>query len=295
MKIFLLRMSVLLLVMTAVPFSAFSVIKSDKVRPAWLKKTPQALNNTYSFKVVSVDNGQDLSSSQLLARAELTRYVKREFNIQTSEELESVSNTTMSGGNISDYSENEKYVLRVKSEDETVGIYCEKVDEYYEVYTENGIRVFKLYTLFAVSNVGSNAYFDDFRRTTQYGARGLWRSAICPGWGQMYKGSTAKGLTILAAEVATIGGIIFTENERATYESKMHSQPNFARQYKAKMDNYETARNCCIGVAAAIYVYNLIDAIVAPGARRVVVKPRNLQFTPVAYKDFSGVTFTYNF
>ena len=295
MKIFLLRMSVLLLVMTVVPFSAFSVIKSDKVRPAWLKNIPQALNNTYSFKVVSVDNGQDLSSSQLLARAELTRYVKREFNIQTSEELESVSNTTMSGGNISDYSENEKYVLRVKSEDETVGIYCEKVDEYYEVYTENGIRVFKLYTLFAVSNVGSNAYFDDFRRTTLYGARGLWRSAICPGWGQMYKGCTAKGLTILAAEVAAIGGVIFTENERATYKSKMHSQPNFAKQYKAKMDNYETARNCCIGVAAAIYVYNLIDAIVAPGARRVVVKPRNLQFTPVAYKDFSGVTFTYNF
>lgn len=288
-------MGVLLLVMAAVPFTAFSKIKSDRVKPAWVKNTPQALNDTYSFKVVSVDNGQDLSSSQLLARAELTRYIKREFNIQTSEELQSVSNTNISGGNISDYSENETYVLYVKSEDEKVGVYCEKVDEYYEIYTEAGVRVFKLYTLFAVSNVGSNAHFDDFRRTTQYGARGLWRSAICPGWGQMYKGSTAKGIAILAAEVAAIGGIVFTENERATYESKMRSQPNFAKQYKTKMDNYETARNCCIGAAAAIYVYNLIDAIVAPGARRVVVKPRNLNFVPVISKNFSGLTLSYNF
>ena len=63
-------MGVLLLVMAAVPFTAFSKIKSDRVKPAWVKNTPQALNDTYSFKVVSVDNGQDLSSSQLLARAE---------------------------------------------------------------------------------------------------------------------------------------------------------------------------------------------------------------------------------
>lgn len=295
MKNFVCKMSVLLLVMVAVPFSALSKIKSDRVEPAWVKNTPQALNDTYSFKVVSVDNGQDLNSSQLLARAELTRYIKREFNIQTSEELQSVSNTNITDGNINGYSENETYVLHVKSQDEKVGVYCEKVDEYYEIYTESGVRIFKLYTLFAVSNVGSNAHFDDFRRTTQYGARGLWRSAICPGWGQMYKGSTAKGLTILAAEVAAIGGVIFTENQRATYESKMRSQPNFARQYKTKVDNYETARNCCIGAAAAIYVCNLIDAIVAPGARRVMVKPRNFQFTPVAFKDFSGVTLSYNF
>lgn len=292
MKNLVCKISVLLLIMVAVPFTAFSKIKSDRVQPAWVKNTPQALNNTYSFKVVSVDNGQDLSSSQLLARAELTRYIKREFNIQTSEELKSVSNTNTSGENIVDYSENETYVLHVKSEDEKVGIYCEKVDEYYEIYTEGGVRIFKLYTLFAVSNVGKNALFDDFRRTTQYG---FSARALVPGWAQLHKGSTAKGITILAAEVAAIGGIIFTENERATYESKMRSQPNFAKQYKTKVDNYETARNCCIGAAAAIYVYNLIDAIVAPGARRVVVNPRNFQFTPVASKDFSGVTLSYNF
>ena len=54
--------------------------------------------------------------------------------------------------------------------------------------------------------------------------------------------------------------IIYTENMRATYASKMRSQPRFAKQYKSKADNFEIARNCCIGAAAAMYVYNLIDA-----------------------------------
>ena len=163
-----------------------------------------------------------------------------------------------------------------------------RVDEYVE--RENGGGI-KLYTLYQVATC-ENPVFDNVYLTSKYG---FSARALVPGWAQLYKGSTAKGLAILAAEAAAIGGVIFTENERATYESKMRSQPNFARQYKTKVDNYETARNCCIGAAAAIYVYNLIDAIVAPGAKHVVVKPRNFQFTPTASKNFSGVTFSYNF
>lgn len=294
MKVLFSKVMLLLLLVLVFPTVLSAKEKSDRIKPNWIKNTPKSLNDRYSFKVVSVDNGESLASSRLLARAELTRYIEKTFNIQLSENLKNTSTTTQRNG-VLDYDDNETYVLDVKSDEEQVSVYCERVDEYYEIYKENGVTVFKLYTLFAVSNVGKNARFDEFRVTNRYGAHGLWRSAICPGWGQMYKGSTAKGLTILAAEVAAIGGIIFTENERATYESKMRSQPNFAKQYKTKVDNYETARNCCIGAAAAIYVYNLIDAVVAPGARRVVVKPRNVYFTPMASKDFSGVTFSYNF
>lgn len=294
MKVLFSKVMLLLLLVLVFPTVLSAKEKSDRIKPTWIKNTPKSLNDRYSFKVVSVDNGESLASSRLLARAELTRYIEKTFNIQLSENLKNTSTTTQRNG-VLDYDDNETYVLDVKSDEEQVSVYCERVDEYYEIYKENGVTVFKLYTLFAVSNVGKNARFDEFRVTNRYGAHGLWRSAICPGWGQMYKGSTAKGLTILAAEVAAIGGIIFTENERATYESKMRSQPNFAKQYKTKVDNYETARNCCIGAAAAIYVYNLIDAVVAPGARRVVVKPRNVYFTPMASKDFSGVTFSYNF
>ena len=91
---YLFTMYVLLLIsIVATPIYADTVEKSDNKKPAWLKNTPKALNGSYSFKVVVVDNGQTLSSSRLLARTELTRYIQKEFNIQVSEDLSNQSET----------------------------------------------------------------------------------------------------------------------------------------------------------------------------------------------------------
>ena len=287
---------VLLLLATALPTIMVAKERSDSKRPAWLTNTPKSPSDNYSFRVVMVDNGSDLPSSRLLARAELRRHISSEFNIEVSEEYTGSSTTTGNQKGVTGYTENDKYVINIKS-NEVVNsnIHVEKIDEYYEVEKVGGVKVFKLYTLFAVSNIGKKPKFDIFRITDKYGARGLWRSAICPGWGQMYKGSKGKGITILLAEAAAIGGIIFCENERASYESKMLSQPQFIKNYKTKVDNFETARNCCIGAAAAIYVYNLIDAVVAPGAERLSIEPKRVQLAPFATKDFGGFTLSYRF
>jgi len=70
------------------------------------------------------------------------------------------------------------------------------------------------------------------------------------------------------------GGIIFTEHTRADYVAKIAQTHNTQaiRTYTNKRNHFATARNICIGAAAALYVYNLIDAVATPGARRVVVK-----------------------
>ena len=47
---------------------------------------------------------------------------------------------------------------------------------------------------------------------------------------------------------------------------------------------------------AALYVYNLIDAIVAPGAKRVIVKKNRYPvIQPVANRDMSGVSLSWRF
>lgn len=256
-------------------------------KPAWVNNTPKEKNRTYKFVEV-VSYGSNLEGARMEGQKKLAanEQLIREVTIAVDREGVQRVNQTFNNGQLNEIVQN---VIDVKTSirGKEFTLQAGAVDEYATM--EHGLC--KLHTLYMVA-VEPNPVFDNVYLTTQYG---FSARALVPGWAQLHKGSTAKGLTILAAEVAVIGGIIFTENERATYESKMRSQPNFAKQYKTKVDNYETARNCCIGAAAAIYVYNLIDAIVAPGARRVVVKPRNMHFIPVASKDFSGVTFSYNF
>lgn len=276
-----------------ISISSFAKVLSCSSKTEWMKCGEEKLNLkrsnfSYYFKIVKI-------SSLDLETARNQRVNQLAISIGTRNELSGKAITEIETVHGDNTNSNEQFKFVFSNNIGTDVFFAKYIDDYWEYISyPDGSKGYEYYALFAVSASPNAPIYDEFSITRSYGLKPLAMS-IVPGWAQMYKGSIGKGIAMIAAEVATIGGIIFTENERATYESKMRSQPNFARQYKAKMDNYETARNCCIGVAAAIYVYNLIDAIVAPGARRVVVKPQNLQFTPVAYKDFSGVTFTYNF
>lgn len=272
---------------------SFCKVLAHSASTEWMRRGEEKLNAkrsnySYYFKIVKI-------SSENLDAARKQRVNQLGVSIGTRNQLSGKALTEIENVVGDSPSSKETFKLIFGNNIESDVFYTRYVDEYWEyVSYPDGSRGYEYYALFAVSETANAPIYDEFSTTTSYGFKPVVMSLI-PGWGQMYKGSTAKGITLLAAEVAAIGGIIFTENERATYESKMRSQPNFARQYKTKVDNYETARNCCIGAAAAIYVYNLIDAIVAPGTKRVVVKPRNMQFTPVASKDFSGVTLSYRF
>ena len=137
--------------------------------------------------------------------------------------------------------------------------------------------------------------FDNGMVLTKYGMRGFVRS-LGPGGGQMDKGSTVKGLCILGGEVVLAGAVSATENLRASYRKKMREQPRFFQKYNTKADNWANVRNVCVGAMAAVYVYNLIDAIVAPGARRAVVRRVPLLgVAPVAYEGGGGIGLALSF
>ncbi len=119
--------------------------------------------------------------------------------------------------------------------------------------------------------------------------------AFVPGMAQIHKGSTAKGLCIIAAEALAVGSIIVCENQRATYKKKMREQPQFAQSYDTKASNWETGRNISIGVAAGIWVYNVIDAIVARGEKHVKIRKNGFAVHPVVMTDGAGLSFAYRF
>lgn len=238
------------------------------IRPQWLRKMPEPLNSTYHFQTFHIDESSIYSAMKQLPDV-AAFYMEREYNI--------------SGVTVETFELRDEYV-----NDRNVSLQLHKIND--TVYTKTGevnVRLAVIdeylsddgvYFLCTVPDPNSpEVIYDDLELTTQYGARGLWRSAIVPGWGQFHKGSYLKGGLILGGTAIIVGGIVATETIKTDYArriSETHSV-DYKRLYAKRVDQFSTARNICIGALGALYVYNLIDAIAAPGARRVVVKKKN--------------------
>lgn len=265
---------------------------SEKIKPQWLHKLPKPTNSTFMYETVSasassLDGAREKCLAELIVNSGLKNGVVAISNNQSSERLSQVWNN----GKLTERIEYDSHTT-TKAQYNAVKLYVENIAEYWERDRSGNYYLTKLY---AKSELDKAPLFDNVELTSRYGARGLWRSVIIPGWGQFYKGSYLKGGLILGGCAALAAGIVFTENQRSDYARKItrtHNQ-GLINSYSTKRDHFATARNICIGAAAALYVYNLIDAIAAPGARRIIVKRRkskgvNYSFAPVVMPDGSS-------
>ena len=262
-------------------------------KPKWVNNTPKELNNTYKF-IEILSSGSDLSSAQTNAKV----------NLAQSEQLRNAVTIALktgvgilSGQEIKNNQRkediNKKVNVQLEIDGEKYNLQAVIVDEHVAGMINGQIS---LRTLFMAALV-DNPKFDRTYLTTSYGAAPVAMSLI-PGVGQMYKGSTVKGVCMLGGVAALGIGALLCENTRSDYKNKMKEQPEFAQSYNTKANNYETARNILIGAAAAVYVYNLVDAAVAKGARRIIVKSATnsyLSLHPVATPYATGLSLTYNF
>ena len=246
--------------------------KSARLHPKWMNKMPLASNNTFNYKKeTAIANSLDEARGKCLAQ----------LLSQTGHKNMTVLSKDRSNVNVTKYWDNGKLTEHVDynsltestSQSDIVTLQIEEIDEYWE---EDSFGRFHLTKLYASSAPNKEAFFDDVTLTNHYGARGLLRSVVLPGWGQLYKGDKLKAGLIIGGCAAVAACITFTECERANFDKKIGqtSVTEHKRDYINKRNNYETARNICIGTAAVLYLYNIIDAIAAPGATRVVTKDR---------------------
>lgn len=164
------------------------------------------------------------------------------------------------------------------------------IDEYID-HTTNG------YTVFLLVQTAKNPTFtyEPVTLSNEYKFSGR---VFVPGMAQIYKGSKVKGSCIIAAEALSVASIIVCENQRAAYNKKAIENPKHTKEYGNSASNWETGRNISISVAAGIWVYNIIDGIVAKGKKRVVVgRPGEsvLSVVPYISNDASGFSMAYRF
>ena len=118
-----------------------------------------------------------------------------------------------------------------------------------------------------------------------------------PGMAQIHKGQTTRGALFIAGETAAIGGIVAFESLRASYQAKIKRTHNAKeiQYYIRQSDNMANIRNGFIAGAAAIYVWNIIDGIVAKGKKHVVVGKIKMDVAPYATHQSQGVNINATF
>ena len=253
--------SLVVLFVALTPF--VGVAQQNSIKPKWIKETPKARNSSYEFKIFSIQAPSSREAKRMLPD-EAAYYVERSFDIEgASVDITDVSQKSHNG-----------------QADVNTNILSREI-----VYTKAGkvnvsLRIISEYRTGGTSHFlctmpnpnAREVVYDPVVVTQSYGALGLM--SVIPGVGQFYKHQYTKGGLILGGCAALTGGVIFTEQTRADYASKIRQTHNatLIRSYTNKRNHYALARNICIGSAAALYLYNLVDAIVAPGAQRVIVK-----------------------
>jgi hypothetical protein len=267
--------------------------KSDFARPPWMQgEFPPKTNESYNYKVISDVEGatiQDAKKNAFIAF--VTNYASsRKINI-SGEALVKIK---------SQYKDNESsekqdfdYTYNIKYDDFEVSF--EMVDSYWEKYSDGN---YMFWALYEVANNVKNYEFEQIEYSTSYGASAAWRSAIVPGWGQLYKKQNRKGYTMLVTTGVLATGFLFSQmNFAKNYDKAMEYRGvnnTYYATYKANYEDWNKIRTA-IGIGYGVYwTLGLIDSFRSRGAKRYVKNNSFVQLYPTFDLNYCSLTLKLN-
>ncbi len=163
------------------------------------------------------------------------------------------------------------------------------IASYWEA-TPNGLNGYFLYQ----TRKNPTYEADAVESTKEYG---FSPRVFIPGAQQIWKGQNGKATLFITGEVACIGGIILSQSLKANYASKRNSTHNLGDQrfYSNMANGWGNAGYGFIAGAVAIYVWNIIDGIMAPGRPTIKYNGSILTFAPTGSPDYMGMSLTMSF
>lgn len=168
-------------------------------------------------------------------------------------------------------------------------------------YSEKSGGGYKVYILCQVARSALvSAQWSDFRGCDRQHVDGIavLKSALLPGLGQFHKGQNVKGACFLAGEVVCVGSIVVAQSMRHSYINKMNNTNNAAEKkfYAERANTFTTVRNISIGAAAAVYVWNVLDAIISKSNHTNALSYGNsVHLTPVVTDEYAALSLSINF
>ena len=267
------KKNVMLLLLAALVAGAVS----GQTRPRWMQKgvdpvNRERSNESYRFHAFTT-SGADAYLLRMQRLEPLADYVSREYGVAADQVR--IDSLTLLGD------DRTTYRVSFPGQDGTRQVYAQLIDDYSHFENQIGVYGYRLHQLYAISERDATPQFDDFSLTAKYGTAPVFMSLI-PGMGQIYKGQSGKGYAILGTEAVLIGGIVYGELNRAHFV-RIGKDTNLENNYNSRAASFRTIRNVCIIAGGALYLYNLIDAAAAKGARRVVVQRPDNRSTEIAF------------
>ena len=259
--------------------------------PRWITKGVQELdkersNDSYSFQIFHTYDA-DEKVIEMNRLHPLLDYVAKTY---------STSRDEMSVQTLSE-DEEDKFALHAVSfrkNGQQAVVYAKLVDDYakFEDFADGEFE-HNLYQLYAISELNVEPVFDDFKVTNKYYGVPLLMSAV-PGLGQIYKGNKIKGFTIMGSEALLVSGAILSNIEMHRFENISEDHSGVIHDsYRSQARSFRQLRNFCVIAGAGLYVFNILDATLANGARYVRIKPNTssnveLAMEPVITPDMAG-------
>lgn len=251
-------------------FQCLSIMgqQTSKERPSWVDGFREEYQNSYLKSFSAVGSTMEDARRQALKEVadERSRATGREYSIQ------------------------EKNGIVTMSSSDELTVAAQVVDEWHEVLPNGSCRV----DLLVQTKKNPMYTYEPVSVTRKYpfSAR-----VFVPGMAQLHKGSTAKGIAFIAAEVLALGGVVAFEGLRSSYKSKINTTHNAqARQnYINNANNMQNLRNGFIAGALAVYAWNVVDGIVAKGKKHVEVGHVAMRFAPFATPEAGGLAMNVQF
>lgn len=246
-------------------------------RPSWVDRPPKASNSTYVYDVERAYGNTEREARNQAFAQELQKVAFRIGVVFDVKEINKAVQTDKS--------------FEVISRDFNIPV--NKVCEFTE-RVGSGYRVYILCQAAKSGNI--RVQYDEF--TKCYDRHyALLKSAVLPGWGQFSKRRYGAGTMIVVGEVASLGAGVATYVMAQEKLKTMHDANVSYSDFKAAKESYDnlmTMNTVCWGVAAGVYVFNLIHA--------GLVKPKSTPayaFRPNVFNANGemavGATLTYQF
>lgn len=250
-------------------FATSSVVIASK--PEWMQQTPVPENNTYLYVV---ERGTGTTETEARNRAMGLVYRSTIERLGIYIDMSNI-NDAIATGNTYDSAEAMNVPIR-------------KVCEHIEIQNNKYV----IYVLCQVAKKGNIIpEFTSFTDCNKLAKSQYIGHSFVPGMAQIKKGSVGKGIGFIASEVALVGGVVVTECLQRYYAQQLTMTHHTALQQKyAQYANIcNITRNVCIGGVAAVYVWNVIDGIVAKGNTQIPLGTAQLRLTPYADYESGGI------